>query len=202
MRIYYKLYKHCDSDLYSIHLAGISVSSLMRLALVYRAAGKRLHIFIPQCLPCDVDGLGYMMRLRFNLTEPESIRFLRDEIKPRHRTRYLKLLLRQSLVVLPSGVCLKHGSQIEEENRMNNEEFIGGLNDLLILTPGTFKKKYIHQVVRCTLPDELVKALEREDQNDDSGGFDYVDDESGIIISHEADGNENEEDDDDPFPGL
>lgn len=205
MKIYYKMYKHCDADLYSIRLAGISVSSLMKISLVYRAAGKRLHIFIPRCLPCDIDGLNYMIGSSFHISEPDSIRFIKEEIKPRYRTRYLKILLRQSLVNQMSGVCFKHGSQVEKENTLNNSVNIEQLNDLLVLMPGTFKKKYTDQIIRCTLPEKLIKALKNEERDDEANGFDYVDDKSGNIISEWPDNAEAEtdnEDDENAFPGL
>ena len=51
-----KIYKFSDPDMYALHNAGISVPALMKLAIAYRARGRRLHIFIPDCLYCDLSG--------------------------------------------------------------------------------------------------------------------------------------------------
>ena len=164
MKVYVKIYKFCDADFYAINGAGISVASLMKLALMYRAAGKDLHIFIPQCLPYDVAGLKRCVPLEITVTDPASIRFLKKEIKPRQRTAFLKAILRQALMDQMTGVFLKNDRTISAENRRIAVRDLDGLTDVLFLRPGTLKRDYASLVEKRTL--ELSVPVSKHDEDD------------------------------------
>lgn len=204
MIIYYKIYKDCDTDLYSIHLSGISVSALIKLALAYRAREKRLHILIPQCLPRKngVDKLSRCIKLSFHVSDPETVAFLKNGVREGYRTRYLKILLRQSLACQAAGACLVPGPQIEIENRLVGEIKTDELDDLLVIEPGNFKKNYMQMVQRCTLPDDVRKSLEKEEMDDEvlAGELVYIDETDEGPDA--ADPDDEYGDEDGPFPGL
>lgn len=163
MKVYIKIYKFCDADFYAINGSGISVASLIKLALMYRAAGRELHIFIPGCLPYDVSGKHRCVPLEITVTDPASIRFLKKEIKPRARTAFLKAILRQALMDQMTGVFLKEASSISKENIRISAKDLDSIDDLLILRPGEFRRNYLPFVQRRTVFFEKENEEEEEE---------------------------------------
>lgn len=151
MKVYVKIYKFCDADFYAINGAGISVASLMKLVLAYRAAEKDIHIFIPQCLPYDVSGKKRCIPLEITVTDPASIAFLKKEIKPRQRTAFLKTILRQALMDQMTGVFLKNKETIIAENKRIAGKDFDGMTDILYLRPGMLKRDYFSLVEKPTI---------------------------------------------------
>ena len=98
--------------------------------------------------------------------------------------------------------CLVPGPQIEIENRLVREIKTDGLDDLLVIEPGNFKKNYMQMVQRCTLPDDVRKSLEKEEMDDEAlaGELVYIDETDEGPDA--ADPDDEYGDEDGPFPGL
>ena len=153
-----KIYKFSDPDMYALHNAGISVPALMKLAIAYRARGRRLHIFIPDCLYCDLSGQKRHIPLKITIKDKMSIDYLRTALKEGNRTANIKLILRNCMAEQITGPTLKDRQLVMAENArlMLEAEDYKKYNDILILPPGIFKRSYYPMVLNRTveIPDE------------------------------------------------
>lgn len=153
-----KIYKFSDPDMYALHNAGISVPALMKLAIAYRARGKRLRIFIPDCLYCDLSGQKRHIPLKITIKDKVSIDYLRTALKEGNRTANIKIILRNCMVEQVEGPTLRDRQLVLAENArlMLETEDYKKYDDILILPPGTSKRSYYPMVLNRTveIPDE------------------------------------------------
>lgn len=115
MRIYFNIHKHYDQDLLAMYQSGISVTWIMKTALYHYVRGERVRILVPLCNDCEILGLKRYMKMNFNVTDPQSVEFLKTQIRPGNRSAFLKYLLRGSLVIPQYGQCFKHQEQRDKE---------------------------------------------------------------------------------------
>lgn len=121
MKVEFKLYKTFDADLISLHDNGIDIREMMKLSLAYFSKGKVLHFIVPECRPYNMIGHKRFIHLATNVTDEESIKFLKTQIKPRQRSAFLKAIVRAGIVSPQVGPYLKHSARIDEENNRLKE---------------------------------------------------------------------------------
>lgn len=161
-----KIYKFSDPDMYALHNAGISVPALMKLAIAYRARGRRLHIFIPDCLYCDLSGQKRHIPLKITIKDKVSIDYLRTALKEGNRTANIKIILRNCMAEQITGPTLKDRQLVMTENArlMLEAEDYKKYNDILILPPGVSKRSYYPMVLNRTV--EIPYEKERKKKAD------------------------------------
>lgn len=189
MNVYLKLYKLYDADMYAIKNAGISISGLMKLALAYRVRGKKLHVHIPAFLPYDLFGKKRCIPMQIAITDPLSIKFLLNGIKPMQRTAFLKMLLRDCLLDQVAGAYIKDERMIlEESGRLALADY-GTCPDLLICRPGDSRHSYYPMVKNRTLDlgdvegmaDDADKAAEKSRKRK-RGNIDDLAPVTGLVL--------------------
>lgn len=117
MKVEIKIYKIFDPDLYAMSAYGIKITNLMKEALEHYVRGEYVHFHIPKSLIYDFSLKKRSVHLAMDITDPESIAFLKKNIKPRYRTAFLKSLLRGSFTTPQLGAFLNN----EESNRKDTK---------------------------------------------------------------------------------
>lgn len=117
MKVEIKIYKIFDPDLYAMSAYGIKITNLMKEALEHYIRGEYVHFHIPKSLIYDFSLKKRSVHLAMDITDPESIAFLKKNIKPRYRTAFLKSLLRGSFTTPQLGAFLSN----EESNRKDTK---------------------------------------------------------------------------------
>lgn len=117
MKVEIKIYKIFDPDLYAMSAYGIKITNLMKEALEHYVRGEYVHFHIPKSLIYDFSLKKRSVHLAMDITDPESITFLKKNIKPRYRTAFLKSLLRGSFTTPQLGAFLSN----EESNRKDTK---------------------------------------------------------------------------------
>ena len=117
MKVEIKVYKIFDPDLYAMSAYGIKITNLMKEALEHYVRGEYVHFHIPKSLIYDFSLKKRSVHLAMDITDPESIAFLKKNIKPRYRTAFLKSLLRGSFTTPQVGAFLNN----EESNRKDTK---------------------------------------------------------------------------------
>lgn len=159
-----KIYKFSDPDMYALHNAGISVPALMKLAIAYRARSRRLRIFIPDCLYCDLSGQKRHIPLKITIKDKASIDYLRTALKEGSRTANIKIILRNCMVDQITGPTLRDRQLVLAENArlMLEAEDHKKYNDILILPPGTSKRSYYSMVLNRTVDIPYEKGKKKK----------------------------------------
>ena len=117
MKVEIKIYKIFDPDLYAMSAYGIKITNLMKEALEHYVRGEYVHFHIPKSLIYDFSLKKRSVHLAMDITDPESIAFLKKNIKPRYRTAFLKSLVRGSVTTPQLGAFLSN----EESNRKDTK---------------------------------------------------------------------------------
>lgn len=117
MKVEIKVYKIFDPDLYAMSAYGIKITNLMKEALEHYVRGEYVHFHIPKSLIYDFSLKKRSVHLAMDITDPQSIAFLKKNIKPRYRTAFLKSLLRGSFTTPQVGAFLNN----EESNRKDTK---------------------------------------------------------------------------------
>ena len=165
MKVEIKLYKTFDPDLYALNAYGISVTRLMEKALKFYVRGERVNFHIPQSLQYSLDGKKKRVHLAFTITDPESIAFLKENIKPRMRTAFLKNLLRGCLTSPQLGVYLKNKETIKKDNQVIHNIYLDDLDTLMFLKPKEKPRlNYAEQIKK----DILVSSKNKDYSKDSS----------------------------------
>lgn len=166
MKVEIKLYKTFDPDLYALNAYGISVTRLMEKALKFYVRGERVNFHIPQSLQYSLDGKKKRVHLAFTITDPESIAFLKENIKPRMRTAFLKNLLRGCLTSPQLGVYLKNKETIKKDNQVINNIYLDDLDNLMFLKPKEKPRlNYAEQIKKDILVSSKNKDYSKDSSN-------------------------------------
>ena len=121
MKFECKLYKTFDSDLISLHDNGVNVPDLMKISLSYFVRGKMVYFITKECKPYDMTGHKRYIHLATDITDEESISFLKTQIKFRQRSAFLKSLVRASIISPQVGTFIRGSTFIKKENNRLNE---------------------------------------------------------------------------------
>lgn len=140
MKVEIKLYKTFDPELYALSAYGIKVTSLIKTALKHYVRGEYVHFHIPRSLVYDFDMKKRTVHLAMEITDEQSIKFLRNEIKPRLRSAFLKSLIRGSFTTPQLGVFFKNEGVNKEDTRLIKMSEFEDLSNLKVLE--------VHQSVR------------------------------------------------------
>ena len=140
MKVEIKLYKTFDPELYALSAYGIKVTSLIKTALKHYVRGEYVHFHIPRSLVYDFDMKKRTVHLAMEITDEQSIKFLRNEIKPRLRSAFLKALVRGSFTTPQLGVFFKNEGLNKEDTRLIKMSEFEDLANLKVLE--------VHQTVR------------------------------------------------------
>ena len=147
MRCNIKLYTTFDADLISLHAAGISVAGMITTALKYRVRGERVHFLVKGCPKYDLIGRKRRMFLTVNVTDGDSIAFLRREIKEGQRSAFFKAIVREALVNQAVGVYYRDERMNRKEAVYAATQDVSGFQNLIILTPGKKKRDYAKEIL-------------------------------------------------------
>ena len=118
MKVEIKVYKIFDPDLYAMSAYGIKITNLMKEALEHYVRGEYVHFHIPKSLIYDFSLKKRSVHLAMDITDPESIAFLKKNIKPRYRTAFLKSLLRGSFTTPQLGAFLSNEASNRNDTKM------------------------------------------------------------------------------------
>lgn len=147
MRCNIKLYTTFDADLISLHAAGISVTGMITTALKYRVRGERVHFLVKGCPKYDLIGRKRRMFLTVNVTDGDSIAFLRREIKEGQRSAFFKAIVREALVNQAVGVYYRDERMNRKEAVYAATQDVSVFQNLIILTPGKKKRDYAKEIL-------------------------------------------------------
>ena len=147
MRCNIKLYTTFDADLISLNAAGISVTGMITTALKYRVRGERVHFLVKGCPKYDLAGRKRRTFLTVNVTDGDSIAFLRREIKEGQRSAFFKAIVREALVNQAVGVYYRDERMNRKEAVYAATQDVSGFQNLIILTPGKKKRDYAKEIL-------------------------------------------------------
>ena len=134
MKVEIKIYKIFDPDLYAMSAYGIKITNLMKEALEHYVRGEYVHFHVPKSLTYDFSLKKRSVHLAMDITDPESITFLKKNIKPRYRTAFLKSLLRGSFSTPQLGAFLSNETANKKDTRMIKLTDFENLSNLKELT--------------------------------------------------------------------
>ena len=134
MKVEIKIYKIFDPDLYAMSAYGIKITNLMKEALEHYVRGEYVHFHVPKSLTYDFSLKKRSVHLAMDITDPESIAFLKKNIKPRYRTTFLKSLLRGSFSTPQLGAFLSNETANKKDTRMIKLTDFENLSNLKELT--------------------------------------------------------------------
>lgn len=134
MKVEIKIYKIFDPDLYAMSAYGIKITNLMKEALEHYVRGEYVHFHVPKSLTYDFSLKKRSVHLAMDITDPESIAFLKKNIKPRYRTAFLKSLLRGSFSTPQLGAFLSNETANKKDTRMIKLTDFENLSNLKELT--------------------------------------------------------------------
>jgi hypothetical protein len=134
MKVEIKIYKIFDPDLYAMSAYGIKITNLMKEALEHYVRGEYIHFHVPKSLTYDFSLKKRSVHLAMDITDPESIAFLKKNIKPRYRTAFLKSLLRGSFSTPQLGAFLSNETANKKDTRMIKLTDFENLSNLKELT--------------------------------------------------------------------
>lgn len=134
MKVEIKIYKTFDPDLYALSAYGIRLTSLIKTALKYYVRGEYVHFHIPKSLTYDFSMKRRSIHLAMDITDPESVKFLKENVKPRLRTAFLKALIRGSFTTPQLGVFFRNEALNKTDTRMIKLADVEDLVNLEILT--------------------------------------------------------------------
>lgn len=158
MKVEIKVYKIFDPDLYAMSAYGIKITNLMKEALEHYVRGEYVHFHIPKSLIYDFSLKKRSVHLAMDITDPESIAFLKKNIKPRYRTAFLKSLLRGSFTTPQLGAFLSNETSNRNDTRMIKMAEFETLPNLKELTVSQ-KPRRIY--------DAPVKTEDKEEQQEE-----------------------------------
>lgn len=134
MKVEIKIYKIFDPDLYAMSAYGIKITNLMKESLEHYVRGEYIHFHVPKSLTYDFSLKKRSVHLAMDITDPESIAFLKKNIKPRYRTAFLKSLLRGSFSTPQLGAFLSNETANKKDTRMIKLTDFENLSNLKELT--------------------------------------------------------------------
>ena len=134
MKVEIKIYKTFDPDLYALSAYGIRLTSLIKTALKYYVRGEYVHFHIPKSLTYDFSMTRRSIHLAMDIADPESVKFLKENVKPRLRTAFLKALIRGSFTTPQLGVFFRNEALNKTDTRMIKLADVEDLVNLEVLT--------------------------------------------------------------------
>lgn len=171
MKVEIKVYKIFDPDLYAMSAYGIKITNLMKEALEHYVRGEYVHFHIPKSLIYDFSLKKRSVHLAMDITDPESIAFLKKNIKPRYRTAFLKSLLRGSFTTPQLGAFLSNEASNRNDTKMIKMTEFETLPNLKELTVSQKPRRIYDAPVKTEDKEEeqqeLIESL-KENQSSES----------------------------------
>lgn len=118
MKIEFRIYKTFDPELYALSAHGVKITKLVTTALYAYVRGEYVHFHTPRSIAYDFEGKRRFIHLAIDIKDEESIKFLKESIKPRKRTAFLKALVRGSLTTPQLGMFFRDSQTIRNETQM------------------------------------------------------------------------------------
>lgn len=118
MKIEFRIYKTFDPELYALSAHGVKITKLVTTALYAYVRGEYVHFHTPRSIAYDFEGKRRFIHLAIDIKDEESIKFLKESIKPRQRTAFLKALVRGSLTTPQLGMFFRDSQTIKNETQM------------------------------------------------------------------------------------
>ena len=118
MKIEFRIYKTFDPELYALSAHGVKITKLVTTALYAYVRGEYVHFHTPRSIAYNFEGKRRFIHLAIDIKDEESIKFLKESIKPRQRTAFLKALVRGSLTTPQLGMFFRDSQTIRNETQM------------------------------------------------------------------------------------
>ena len=160
MKVEIKVYKIFDPDLYAMSAYGIKITNLMKEALEHYVRGEYVHFHIPKSLIYDFSLKKRSVHLAMDITDPESIAFLKKNIKPRYRTAFLKSLLRGSFTTPQLGAFLNNEASNRNDTKMIKMTEFETLPNLKELTVSQKPRRIYDAPVKTEDKEEQEELIE------------------------------------------
>ena len=148
MKVDLKLYKTFDADLVSLSSNGISISSLIKTALYHYVRGEVIRFYVPECKSFDLDGRRRYIHIMANIDDPVSINFLKNELKYRQRTAFLRTLIRECLVTQHLGAFFKNDEWINKETARMHKIDLTTMGNVVKLKFDERKHDYASEIIK------------------------------------------------------
>lgn len=117
----------------------------MKMSLEYFSRGKVLYFIIPECKPYNMVGHKRVIHFAMDITDKESIQFLKTQIKIRQRSAFLKTIVRTGIISPQVGVYLKHSDRIQEESERLSKKIDSEPEYLEDFTIIEFKENFVRR---------------------------------------------------------
>lgn len=114
-----RLYRRHDLDLIMLRAYGLSVTKLMRLALLNYVDGERIKFKLPDSRSYNISEVT-CARYRLTVSDTRIINLL-ENIKSGYRNQFCKQLLRDALDTAPLGAYLSDAYIQKETDRMKSD---------------------------------------------------------------------------------
>lgn len=147
MKVDIKLYKTFDADLISLNANGISISAMIKVALYRFSRGQTARFYIPECKPFNLTGLKRQIHVVTAIEDEESIKFLKNEIKPRERSAFIRTLLRECLMTQQLGAYLKNPGMIQKETARFQALNLESYDNVYVLSFEKRKHDYASEIL-------------------------------------------------------
>lgn len=140
-KIEIRLYKAHDPDLIMLTSYGISISSLVKKALLNYVEGKNEKYYIPRSKPCTAQNKSY--RYHISIEDPRVAELMQN-IKFRYRNAFCKALLRDMLLIDPLGIYFSQNAQIEYETNRIKEIATSPISPIILNGKKKQKNREVH----------------------------------------------------------
>lgn len=156
-KIEIRLYKAHDPDLIMLTSYGISISALVKKALLNYVEGNNEKYYIPHSKSCSTQNRSY--RYHISIDDPRVAELMQN-IKFRYRNAFCKALLRDMLIIDPLGIYFSQDAQIEYETNRIKEITASTISPIILKgkKKETRKKKTIHTA--NATPAQVVDSIE------------------------------------------
>ena len=148
MKVELKLYKIFDADLMSLNSNGISISALVKTALYHYARGEIVRFHVPECKSFDLEGRRRFIHIIVNIDDPVSIDFLKNQLKYRQRTAFLRTLIRECLTTQQLGAFLKNDTWIKKETDRIHQINLTTMSNVVELEFNERKHDYASKIIK------------------------------------------------------
>lgn len=163
MKIEIKIYKTFDPDLYALSAYGVSIVKLISTALKAYVRGNYVHYHVPRSLNYNFEEKKRSIHLAMEIKDEESVKFLKNEIKPRQRTAFLKALLRGSFTTPILGGFFRSNDTNKLDTKMIKFREVEDLENLHVLNIPQKPTRDYTLIIEDeeTVKDKTAKAKEK-----------------------------------------
>lgn len=163
MKIEIKIYKTFDPDLYALSAYGVSIVKLISTALKAYVRGNYVYYHVPRSLNYNFEEKKRSIHLAMKIKDEASVKFLKNEIKPRQRTAFLKALLRGCFTTPILGAFFRSNNVNKLDTKMIKFRDVEDLENLHVLNISQKPTRDYTLIIEdeATVKEKTVKAKEK-----------------------------------------